>query len=112
MTPNEYQQQAFRTLISDPGEFRPDQLIVIRNAIGLAGEAGEVAELVKKGIFHRHGLDLDKLKKELGDCLWYIAALGSVTGLDLETIMEANIEKLKERYPLGFTVEASASRVI
>lgn len=42
-------------------------MMLIWTAIGLVGEAGEVAELVKKGVFHRHGIDKEKLKNELGD---------------------------------------------
>ena len=85
--------------------------MVIWNAIGLAGEAGEVCELVKKGIFHQHGLDREKLAKELGDCLWYIAALCTKTGLDMGEVMEENINKLKLRYPNGYSSDDSQKRV-
>lgn len=111
MDANEYQKAAARTLIAAPGFDIPGQdMMVIWNAIGLSGEAGEVADLVKKGIFHQHGLDVQKLRKELGDCTWYIAALCTTLGLDLSEIMQENIDKLKTRYPNGYNPEDSALR--
>ena len=73
-------------------------------SFGLMGETGEVIDCLKKILFHGHDLELnqDKLKFELGDCLWYIATLANTTGLKLEDIAIANIEKLKARYPNGF----------
>jgi NTP pyrophosphatase (non-canonical NTP hydrolase) len=85
--------------------------MIVWNAIGLAGEAGEVAELVKKSIFHRHGIDRSKLEKEIGDCLWYLAALCTKLDLKMGHIMDSNIAKLKERYPNGFSSEDSINRV-
>lgn len=107
-----YQELAGRTLISGPDfEMTTADVMIVWNAIGLAGEAGEVADLVKKGIFHQHGLDAEKVKKELGDVLWYVAALCSKLGFDLGEVMEANVEKLKARYPDGYSAEASRNRV-
>lgn len=78
--------------------------------IGLAGEGGEVAELVKKFLFHGHGLDNDKLKKELGDVLYYLARLAAYRGIALRDVASENIEKLRARYPDGFSVWASQNR--
>lgn len=112
MDASDYQQQAARTLIDAPGfELTDQETMAIWNAIGLTGEAGEVADQIKKGIFHRHGLDLDKLEEEIGDLLWYAAALCTTLGLDLTGIMEMNIEKLKQRYPDGYSSERSIHRV-
>ena len=112
MDAKQYQVLAARTLIDKPGFEVPDaDIMVVWNAIGLAGEAGEVSELVKKGVFHQHGLDREKMAKELGDCLWYIAALATTLDLDLGGLMTANIEKLKERYPNGFSSADSVNRV-
>lgn len=111
MTPNEYQQLAKRTLKEELGfELTKEEMMMVYNAIGLGGESGEALEVIKKGIFHRHGLDRDKLKYELGDQLWYIAALATENNLTMEEIMEANIQKLKARYPEGFSTEASRNR--
>lgn len=79
-------------------------------ALGLMGEAGEVAEIIKKYRFHGHKLDIENFIKELGDVLWYIAALCTMFGVPLSEVAEANIEKLKERYPEGFSHEASINR--
>lgn len=79
-------------------------------ALGLAGEAGEVADIVKKIYGHGHTLDIEKLKLELGDLLWYLSETATYLGLSLEEIAEANIVKLAKRYPEGFTTERSVNR--
>ena len=115
MTASEYQQLAARTLIDKPDFDIPDvEIMLVWNAIGLAGEAGEVAELVKKGVFHRHGVDDEfrrKMKKELGDVTWYMAAMCTKLDLDMGEVMQANIDKLLERYPNGYSSEDSKRRV-
>lgn len=112
MNADEYQKLSARTLIDTPGFEIPDrEILLVWNALGLAGEAGEVAELAKKAIFHRHGVDKEKFKKELGDVLWYLSALCTQLGLDLSEVMTANIEKLKVRYPNGYSSADSLSRV-
>jgi NTP pyrophosphatase (non-canonical NTP hydrolase) len=112
MNADEYQQLAARTLLDAPEfDMSPDQLMIVWTAIGLAGEAGEVAEHIKKGIFHQHGLDVETLKSELGDVLWYIAALCTQCHLDMSDIMHQNIEKLNRRYPNGFSSLDSQRRV-
>src|SRR4051812_33104077 len=78
--------------------------------LGLTGEAGEVADLLKKGIGHSHGVDKDKLCKELGDVMWYVGALAHAYGIGLDEVAQANVAKLKARYPDGFTVEASKAK--
>ena len=106
MLVKEYQEAAARTLIDKPDfEITDTQVMTVWNAIGLAGEAGEVVDLIKKGIFHQQGLDKEKLKKELGDVLWYAAAICTTCGFTLEEVMELNIEKLKARYPDGYSPE-------
>jgi NTP pyrophosphatase (non-canonical NTP hydrolase) len=112
MKASDYQEQAARTMIDQPGfEIRGHEIMAVWNALGLAGEAGEVAELVKKGVFHRHSIDRTTLEKEIGDVLWYAAALCTTLGLDLGEIMQANIEKLKVRYPNGYSSLDSQQRL-
>ncbi len=69
--------------------------------LGLCGEAGEVADKVKKVIRDDNGVFSDpvreSLKLELGDVLWYVAQLASELGFDLDTIARANLEKLASR---------------
>lgn len=103
---NEYQQHANRTASALSGR---DALAAF--GLGVAGEAGEVADDVKKHLFHGHELDKAKLKKELGDVLWYVAAIATSNGLTLEEVAVANIEKLRKRYPDGFSAAASMARV-
>lgn len=113
MNAAQYQQLAARTLNDVPPKAYSDaETMLVWTAIGLAGEAGEVADLIKKTVFHEHGLDRDLLQKELGDVLWYVAGLATKAGLDLGEIMDANIEKLKARYPDGFSTQASRDRQV
>ena len=112
MNANEYQTLAARTLIDRPDfKVTNEDIMIAWNAIGLAGEAGEIMELIKKGIFHQHGLDREKMHKELGDLCWYLAALCTKLGFDLSDVMAANIAKLILRYPNGYTPADSKARV-
>lgn len=70
--------------------------------LGIAGEAGEVCEMLKKSIDHGIPIDKDALSKELGDVLFYIAALALIYDIALEDVAAGNIAKLAERYPNGF----------
>lgn len=79
--------------------------------LGLTGESGEVADLIKKSMFHGHKVDKSEIKKELGDVLWYLANIATLAGLTLEEIATANVDKLMKRYPNGFDKEASVNRV-
>lgn len=67
-------------------------------ALGLAGETGEVLELMKKATRDGDGsINKDSLTKELGDVLWYISQLAKVYGLSFGDIAEKNLEKLRSR---------------
>jgi NTP pyrophosphatase (non-canonical NTP hydrolase) len=106
MTVNEYQGLAMRT--SNKGLSKEDH--ILNGALGLTGEAGEVADIVKKWLMQGHELDIEHVAKELGDILWYVAETATAIGCDMETIMKMNIEKLKKRYPAGFDTERSQHR--
>lgn len=103
----EYQALAARTMPAD----RKSNDQITNMCLGLAGESGEVIEHVKKAVFHGHDLSPEYLEKEIGDVLWYVAGMATAMGLDLNTIAENNISKLKQRYPEGFSESASTTRI-
>jgi NTP pyrophosphatase (non-canonical NTP hydrolase) len=96
---SEYQRQSRRT-----AEY-PREAWLAYPALGLAGEAGEVAEHAKKAIRDDAGKVSDErraaMSKELGDVLWYVAQLATELGLDLEDIAGQNLEKLLSRQQRG-----------
>ncbi len=106
MTINEYQQLAMHTL--NPKLSQKD--VLINGVMGLCGEAGEVIDLVKKHLAQGHDLDREKMIKELGDVAWYLAETAYALGIPLEDVLQGNIDKLKKRFPDGFTVEQSVHR--
>jgi NTP pyrophosphatase (non-canonical NTP hydrolase) len=106
MTLDEYQQFAARTIGI---RTQADQLSNM--ALGLAGEAGETADMLKKHLFHGKPLDVDEVIKELGDVMWYVAGMATAIGASLDDVAQRNVDKLRQRYPNGFSTEASARRV-
>ena len=106
MTINEYQKLAMTTL--NPALSEKD--VLINGVMGLCGESGEAIDIVKKWLAQGHELDRDKLMNELGDVAWYLAETATALDVDLEDILSANIEKLKARYPEGFSTERSIHR--
>jgi NTP pyrophosphatase (non-canonical NTP hydrolase) len=107
MTFDEYQDLADRTRNKD---LTLEQCLAM-TGLGLGGEAGEAQDLVKKHLFHGHALDKEKLTKELGDVLWYVAVMANVIGVSLSEVAARNIAKLRARYPEGFSVERSVNRI-
>jgi NTP pyrophosphatase (non-canonical NTP hydrolase) len=128
MHPNEYQQLAGRTecdqeksrarFMGDtsysvesrlPLDLRPVR--ATHAVLGLAGEVGELAGALEKWIYYGKGdPDVTNLAEELGDCLWYIALMCNALGLPMEGVMEANIAKLRARYPNLYTDQDAAVR--
>lgn len=105
---NEYQRAAMRTLSLDSS--RDLDSMYATTALGLNGEAGEVAEMVKKRLFHGHQIDREKFAKELGDILWYVACGCEAIDMNMSTIAKLNIDKLKSRYPEKFESERSINK--
>jgi NTP pyrophosphatase (non-canonical NTP hydrolase) len=99
MNLNDYQLAASATAIY------PDEMRITYPTLGLAGEAGEIANKVKKIYRDNSGVvsieKLEDLGGEIGDVLWYLAALATDLGLDLGDIAQANVDKLKSRQLRG-----------
>ena len=106
MTLNEYQQLALRT---EAGMLK-NYPRIFNGLMGLNGEAGECIDILKKHLFHGHELEREKLSRELGDVLWYVAQSADALGYTLEEIAQMNVDKLAARYPNGFEVERSLNR--
>ncbi len=79
-------------------------------AVGVAGEAGEILDCVKKNWAYNQPLDLGNLVEELGDMEFYLEALRQEIGISRETILELNMEKLSKRFPDGYSDAAAAAR--
>lgn len=99
MNMNEYQAAALQTAVY------PEQMRIIYPALGMNGEAGEVADKVKK-VIRDNNLDFDAEKREaialeIGDVLWYCATLAHDIGYSLEQIAQMNIYKLASRKKRG-----------
>ena len=106
MNLNEYQQLALTTL--NPSLDKKD--VLINGVMGLCGEAGEAIDIVKKHLAQGHELDRDALIKELGDVAWYLAETAYALDVTLEEVCRRNIDKLRARYPEGFSSERSLHR--
>jgi len=102
----DYQEHSKRTLNKDLKE--KEQLANM--IIGIMGESGEVADIIKKSLYQGHELDRENIAEEIGDIMFYIVNLCNVLDLDLETLIANNYYKLLERYPNGFEVSRSVNR--
>jgi NTP pyrophosphatase (non-canonical NTP hydrolase) len=114
-----YMEAAMRTLAPRVEEgdltiFADPRAAMHWNALsGLASEVGEINEIYKKHYFHFHEWTEETeihAKKEVGDLLWYVMLLCFSNGWDPVEIMQVNIDKLKARYPEGFSTERSVNR--
>ena len=108
MTINEYQKEALRTASGMNKEYP----LILNGVLGLGGESGECLDIVKKHLFQGHELDKEHLAEELGDVAWYLAVSAHAIGMDLESILQGNVDKLRKRYPDGFDQERSLHREV
>jgi len=106
---NQYQTSALKTAIYPNRGFN-----FTYPTLGLVGEAGEVADKLKKVIRDNDGVLTDPVRdavaKELGDCMWYLAVLANELGYDLSTIAENNLLKLLSRQQRGVLSGSGDSR--
>jgi NTP pyrophosphatase (non-canonical NTP hydrolase) len=101
MTLNEYQKQALVTAVFTGDEFKD----LSHWVLGISGEAGEIAEKIKKIIRDKDAVltsqDKEELVKEMGDVLWYLAVLTKHIGYDFSEVGDRNIAKLRSRQARG-----------
>lgn len=85
---------------------------LLNAALGLCGESGELADLIKKHFFQGHALDRDLAIKELGDVRWYLELMIDCLDTTLEEVEARNVAKLKARFPNGFSSAKSLNRTV
>lgn len=105
-----YREEVMRNCPSFEEDYLEKKLSL--GALGVAGEAGEVADLIKK-ILH-HDVDLEsvreKLIKEMGDVHWYLEYLAATLGISTNEVLEANVKKLRARHPNGWTPQSQQAK--
>lgn len=115
MNANDYSKRALKLdrnydAVSDRLSNDIQLLRMMHGAIGLCGESGETADMIKKCIMYGKPIEVEKLKKECGDVLWYMAVILDAMNSSFEEVMQMNIDKLESRYPEGFTEAAAIER--
>ena len=101
-----FQREARRSLRDD----LPYEAMCSNMCMGLAGEMGEVIDIMKKHIYQGKELDITDVIEEVGDVLWYIANFCNVNNITMDECMESNIKKLRKRFPNGFTTKDANER--
>ena len=101
-----FQREAKRSLRDD----LPYEAMCSNMCMGLAGEIGEVIDIMKKHIYQGKELDITDVIEEVGDVLWYIANFCNVNNITMDECMESNIKKLRKRFPNGFTIKDANQR--
>ena len=112
MTADEYQSLCERTESSYSvlHNLDGDRDRLMHGAIGVATEAGELLDAIKKHVWYGKPLDWTNIAEECGDLCWYIALICNAGDFSMAEIMERNIAKLRVRYPEKFTEEAALHR--
>lgn len=94
-------------LAKDMGSTRDELLHAV---LGVAGEAGELADAIKKHWAYEKPLDVTNIREEAGDLLFYLMLLLDECGISLESVFEQNTAKLARRYPSGYSNAAAQAR--
>ena len=92
------------------GELTPEQAHMLHMAIGVAGEAGELLDAVKKHCIYQKPLDVENVIEELGDLEFYMEGLRQALDIDQESILLHNFNKLSKRYGNSYSNEAAQLR--
>ena len=112
---DDYQAKALRTLstqfhIANGNEEGAVTPALLHGAIGLATEAGELLDAIKRVLYYGGTLDRLDLVEELGDLEWYMAIVRDALGVDQDEVQRINIAKLRVRYPEKFTSQDALHR--
>lgn len=116
MDNNDYQKWAVtkdRPTYQDLADRLNDQkgnLRLVHGVMGIGGESGELIDVIKKTIMYNKELDVQNIKEECGDLLWYMALILDEIGSSFEEVMKMNHDKLEARYPGGFTEKLAQER--
>ena len=86
----------------------PEQANMWHMVTGIGGEAGEIVDCIKKHVIYQKPLDIENIKEELGDLLFYMSNLMQSVGLSFEEVLQHNIDKLSVRYSSGSYSNAQA----
>lgn len=89
---------------------KPSLMRLIHASMGMSGETGEIMDTIKKSLMYGKPIDVQNLKEECGDVLWYMAIMLDELDCSFEEIMEQNVAKLRKRYPKGFTEKDAIAR--
>lgn len=107
----DYQQAALRTWKSfDTREIDGPTMELLHSALLIADEAGELVSPIKKYVIYNKPLDIENVKEELGDLMYGIVVMADTLGIDIKEILFNNIDKLKQRYPEGYSDEDAVLR--
>ena len=82
-------------------ELTPQQANLLHMAVGVSGEAGELLDAIKKHTIYQKPLDVENVKEEAGDILFYLSNILQSVGLSFEEVLQHNIDKLSVRYSSG-----------
>ena len=82
-------------------ELTPEQCNLIHMCVGISGESGELLDTIKKHVIYQKPLDVENVKEELGDLLFYMSNLMQSVGLSFKDVLQHNIDKLSVRYSSG-----------
>lgn len=96
-----------KTLIK---KFEDNRLELSHSGLGIAGEAGELADALKKVAIYGKPPDMNNIVEEIGDCLFFLTDIMNKFNIPFPTVLQRNAVKLKDRYPKGYSDQAAITR--
>lgn len=105
-----YKTESARTFAYREEPLDPKTVDLLHCAIGASTEANELLDAFKKHIFYKKPLDVVNLGEEIADMMWYLTNLSRLLDMDVETLLQNNIDKLRVRFPDKFTSEKALNR--